>query len=269
MKPRCNTILSSKKFPCPKCKGTLFIPLITCCTAKEIVSFIAVFAIYVFTLVFLWPLMSPISPTWVMVIAYVVFAVLAAYFVYGSITNFPRRVAVRFHNALARDPGLYQNYKSVISCIDDQPLSDVEIYEQLRALSYIYNDSRLRKKKLTRLMKITFTHALDFETDTLVSLNKFDPVLLDYLRKVAKINPDKIGVNSVIYCIKFYDKAIARPKGEIKCAKILIAGLRFAGRNIAADEYYSKITRVAQHLTPSERRALESFVRNRVKTFNE
>jgi hypothetical protein len=263
VKRGCHAVLMDSAYPCPKCGGKKFVRLVSRCKLIE-VALLALHVSMMLAVIWLLQYAFPFLPFWFLLAAALGFIGILAYYIVGRVHNFRRRVVVRFAKALSEDEDIYRHYQSTQASVYSLPRSAPQIYEQLRALSYVYDDAGLKTLRLHQLMGIPFTPSLDFETDTLVNLRSFNPDLLEYLYTVAKINPDKIGINSLEFCLRHYDMAVATRAGKQKCAKILIAGLRSAHKLSDIRDYYVKTKRLAPYLAGTESHALGRFAdRNR------
>jgi hypothetical protein len=254
----CHAVLLDDKHPCPVCGNRRFIQLAARCRRIE-------FAIFVFQILMqlaaIWLLQYtlPFSTPWLWAVATLAFVGILMYYCIGSARNIERRVIARFAKVLSGDKEIYRHFENVQVSIDSSTLEHQQIYEQLRTLSYVYDSTGLKDLRLYQLREIPLTTSLDLETDALVTMQYFNPDLFEYLHSVAKINSDKIGVKSIEYILRYFDKAAADDNGKKKCAKILIAGLRLSNKLPDSHDFNQKALSVSRYMNTSEIHALERF----------
>lgn len=174
---------------------------------------------------------------------------------------YKKNVTYRFLVALLDDEDFYNNYQKQIEQIRKMNASEAKKYEILREMSYIYDDELLRKNRLECLEKIQKSRFLDYETDSLITMDKYDERLVRYLYEVSTISPIKIGKLTLQYFLKHSESILNLENGEIMMARTLFSGMRLVTeKRVSFNISYKKeLEKVDHNLTPFEREQFDKW----------
>lgn len=221
---KCRTIAPGKQFGCPKCRSAKLERVISLAKrqarrqeARSVFAglLFSACAVYAASLVNLLAAAGLAA----------IHAVLLAVQIYGIKRSFALQVVQRFRRLLERDDLIdaFRSHIASIKAIEDSGIR----YEQLREVSYIYDPQWLKSARLDCFEGIHKSRFLDYECDELV-LEAYRKPLVAYFFDVARINPDKIGIKTVLYTINHFDAVVAEfSNGRAICARILYAGTKY------------------------------------------
>ena len=225
---QCRTIVPGNLFPCPNCKGEKFqtvysklkqTELFQC--AKNLLSWAIAF------IVLYWIIQRFDTTAAITLVLLYVILLLINIFIFAR--NFQANVVYLFQQILNRSsPQLFRSYTGYFERIISSESDLARRYEKLRELSYIYDTGLLKQQRLKCLQGIAETRYLDYETDELV-LEVYNKSLVEYYFDVARINPDKIGPQTVAYFLKFYSEVLMDfSNGRAICARLLYSGIKYS-----------------------------------------
>ncbi|MDR3599875.1 MAG: hypothetical protein P4L49_05235 [Desulfosporosinus sp.] len=225
---QCRTIVPGNLFACPNCKGEKFqtaysklkqTELFQC--AKNLLSWAIAF------IVLYWIVQRFDSTAAITLVLLYVILLLINIFIFAR--NFQANVVYRFQQILNKSSSqLFRSYIGYFERIISSESDLARRYEKLRDLSYIYDTGLLKQQRLKCLQGIAKTRYLDYETDELVP-EVYNKSLVEYYFEVARINPDKIGSQTIAYFLKFYSEVLTDfSNGRAICARLFYSGIKYS-----------------------------------------
>ena len=234
---QCHIIVPGNLFPCPNCEGEKFQTVYS--NLKQAELFQCAKKLLIWAIIFIvqyWIIRRFNSTAAITLMLLYFILLLVNIFIFAR--NFQANVVYLFEQILNKSSSqLFRAYTSYFEQIKSSESDLAMRYEELRNLSYIYDTGLLKQQRLECLQGISKTRYLDYETDELV-LEVFNKSLVEYYFDVARINPDKIGPQTVAYFLKFYSEVLMNfINGRAICARLFYSGIKYSEYKDSLQEF--------------------------------